>query len=386
MGENAADLIKKEEIFMVRQIVIHQPQHLEIGAGSAAKVAEWAAAYKKTMILTSKSVAAFLPKLGLNPSVEVYANITAEPEEHVLDAALVAARRYQPDAIIGLGGGSVMDIAKLVSVMWADEQKLEAIVGPNRVLQQFSKLALIPTTAGTGSEAGIRALVTNSETKAKMAVESPLMCADLAILDADLTLSVPPALTAVTGIDAMAHCVEAFTNIHAHDVIDSYARMGFSAVGKYLVRAVENGTDRAARTGMLLASYYGGICLGPVNTAAGHALAYPLGTKLKLPHGLANALIFPHILAFNQPACPSKTNEVLIALGKTGAIDRQTAFEQAYQFCKSLGIDMKLSSYGAQKGQLRSFAEEAHAIRRLMDNNPRDMSIKEIEKIYQSAL
>ena len=211
------------------------------------------------------------------------------------------------------------------------------------------------------------------------------MCADLAILDPELTLSVPPALTAVTGIDAMAHCVEAFTNIRAHSAIDGYARMGFGAVGKYLERSVKDGTDKDARAGMMLASYYGGICLGPVNTAAGHALAYPFGTKLKLPHGLANALTFPHVLGFNQPVCPHKTNEVLVSLGKTSVTDSQTAFEQAYQFCQSLGIDMKLSSYGAQKGQLRSFAEEAYSIRRLMDNNPRNMSIEDIEQIYQIA-
>jgi len=161
--------------------------------------------------------------------------------------------------------------------------------------------------------------------------------------------------------------------------------MGFGAVGKYLERSVKDGTDKDARAGMMLASYYGGICLGPVNTAAGHALAYPFGTKLKLPHGLANALTFPHVLGFNQPVCPHKTNEVLVSLGKTSVTDSQTAFEQAYQFCQSLGIDMKLSSYGAQKGQLRSFAEEAYSIRRLMDNNPRDMSIDDIEQIYQAA-
>ena len=370
---------------MERQIVIHQPQYVEIGAGSAAKAADWAAEFKKILILTSKSVAELVPKLGLNPSIEIYENITAEPEDRVLHAALEAAKRYQPDAIIGLGGGSVMDIAKLVCVMWGGRQQLEDIIGPNKVSHRFSKLALIPTTAGTGSEAGIRALVTNSETNAKMAVESPLMCADLAILDPDLTLSVPPALTAVTGIDAMAHCVEAFTNIRAHSVVDGYARMGFDAVGKYLGRAVKDGADKSARAGMMLASYYGGICLGPVNTAAGHALAYPLSTNLKLPHGLANALIFPHVFGFNQPVCSSKTNEVLIALGKTRATDSQTAFEQAYQFCQSLGIDMKLSSYGAKTEQLRGFAEEAHGIRRLMDNNPRDMSIEDIEQIYQTA-
>src|SRR5690606_2178475 len=138
-------------------------------------------------------------------------------------------------------------------------------------------LAQVATTAGTGSEAGIRALITDSVSHSKKAVESPYLLADIAILDPELTWSVPPAVTAATGMDAMAHCVEAFTNIRAHDLIDGYARMGIQLVGKYLARAVENGKDTEARAGMMLASYYGGICLGPVNTAAGHALAYPLG-------------------------------------------------------------------------------------------------------------
>ena len=371
---------------MDRQIIIHQPKHVEIGTGTASKTGEAVTDNDRILILTSPSVARMIPKLGINRAVEIYDRVPAEPEDTALFAALQIARQYKPDVVIGLGGGSVMDIAKLVSVMWNGQQQLEDIVGPNRVLQRFSRLILIPTTAGTGSEAGIRALVTNSDTQAKMAVESPFMCADLAILDPELTMSVPPALTAVTGIDAMAHCVEAFTNIRSHEVIDGYARMGFGYVGKYLGRAVKDGSDQTARAGMMLASYYGGICLGPVNTAAGHALAYPLGTRLKLPHGLANALIFPHVLGFNQPVCAEKTDEVLQALGKAGATDAQSAFEQAYQFCESLSIKMKLSDYGAEAGQLRGWAEEAHAIRRLMDNNPKDMSIDDIEKIYQAAL
>ncbi len=370
---------------MERQISIHQPKHVEIGAGAASVTGQAVAGADRILILTSKSVARMVPMLGIDGTVEIYDGVPAEPHDTALFAALEMARKIKPDVIIGLGGGSVMDIAKLVSVMWAGQQQLADIVGPNRVIQRFSQLILIPTTAGTGSEAGIRALVTNSDTQAKMAVESPFMCADLAILDPELTMSVPPELTAVTGIDAMAHCVEAFTNIRAHEVIDGYARMGFGNVGKYLERAVKDGSDQIARAGMMLASYYGGICLGPVNTAAGHALAYPLGTRLKLPHGLANALIFPHVLGFNQPVCADKTDEILLALGGAGATDAQTAFEQAYQFCEKLNISMRLSDYGAEAGQLRSWAEEAHAIRRLMDNNPRDMSIHDIETIYQAA-
>ena len=215
----------------------------------------------------------------------------------------------------------------------------------------------------------------------KVAVESPFLLADMAALDPELTMSVPPAVTAATGIDAMAHCVEAFTNKKSHPLIDAYARLGFSLVAKYLPRAVENGKDAEARAGLLLAAYYGGICLGPVNTAAGHALAYPLGTRLKLPHGHANAIIFPHVLAFNQSAVTDKTEEVARALGLRSA----HLLGDASKWCARLGVEMRLSKLGAKNGDLASWAGEAHAIRRLMDNNPRDMSVDDIVSVYRAA-
>ncbi len=183
----------------------------------------------------------------------------------------------------------------------------------------------------------------------------------------------------------MAHCVEAFTNIRAHDLIDGYARLGFGLVGRYLARCVANGTDAEARGGMMLASYYGGLCLGPVNTAAGHALAYPLGTRLGLPHGLANAIIFPHVLAFNAPVRPEKTAEVMAALGLTPSTEPGVVLEQAAGFCRSLGVEMRLSAHGAKADDLGQWAAEAHAIRRLMDNNPRDLSVAQVEGIYRAA-
>ena len=157
----------------------------------------------------------------------------------------------------------------------------------------------MPTTSGTGSEAGTRALVTDPATQNKLAVQSKHMLADLAVVDPDLTMTVPPAVTAATGVDAMAHCAEAFTSRKAHPTIDLYALEGIRLVGRFLPRAVADGSDREARAGLSLASLYGGFCLGPVNTTAGHAVAYPLGTRHGIAHGLACALIFPHTLAFN---------------------------------------------------------------------------------------
>src|SRR5439155_1015491 len=205
------------------------------------------------------------------------------------------------------GGGSALDLAKLIAVLCTGDRTLADIVGVDKVDGRRVALLQVPTTSGTGSEGGIRALVTDPATQNKLAVQSRFMLADLAIVDPDLTMSVPPQITAATGVDAMAHCVEAFTSRKAHPAIDLYAIEGVRLVGRYLKRAVTDGADREARAGLSLASLYGGYCLGPVNTTAGHAVAYPLGTRHHVAHGLACAVIFPHTLAFNVPAASTKT-------------------------------------------------------------------------------
>ena len=292
---------------MARPIRLLQPARLEVGAGAIARLGEWAAPYKRVFVVAMAPTVPYADRIGLSGTVEIFANLPPEPDLPAVEAALAAARAFRPDLVIGLGGGSVMDVAKLVAVLWDSPQGMTEVVGVGKVAGRRTGLAQVPTTSGTGSEAGTRALVTDPATLNKMAVESHHMLADIAILDPELTYSVPPAVTAATGVDALAHCVESFTNIKAHPLIDFYATQGIGLVGRFLARAVADGEDTEARAGMMLASYYGGICLGPVNTAAGHALAYPLGTRLKLPHGLANAIIFPHVLAFNASVAADKT-------------------------------------------------------------------------------
>ncbi|MCB5201996.1 iron-containing alcohol dehydrogenase [Neorhizobium sp. T786] len=369
----------------IAPITIHQPRRLAVGAGMTGNVGSWAPDVSRTLVVATPITAGFVDRLRLAGTVEVFDAIPGEPDIATLDAALAAARSVKPDLIVGLGGGSVLDVAKLVAVLWDSDQLLADVAGPNRVAGRNTRLAQVATTAGTGSEAGIRALITDPGKGSKIAVESPFMIADLAVLDPELTYSVPPAVTAATGIDAMAHCVEAFTNRRAHPMIDGFARMGFNLVGKYLARAVKDGTDTEAREGLMLASYYGGICLGPVNTAAGHAIAYPLGTLLHLPHGLANAIVFPHVLAFNQSAARTKTAEVATALALGEGLAQEELRVAAHAFCTGLGIEMSLSAHGAKEADLKRYAADAHSIRRLMDNNPVDMSTEDVLGIYRAA-
>ncbi len=370
---------------MARPITLLQPARLEIGAGAISRLGQWASGYKRIFVVAMAPTVGFVEQIGLVGETATFVDIPPEPDLPAVNAVLAAARDFKPDLIIGLGGGSVMDVAKLVAVLWDSEQSVLDVVGVEKVQGRRTALAQVPTTAGTGSEAGIRALVTNPETLAKMAVESRFMLADIAILDPELTYSVPAAITAATGVDALAHCVESFTNIKAHPLIDGYATLGIELVGRYLRRAVADGRDTEARAGMMLASYYGGVCLGPVNTAGGHALAYPLGTRLKLPHGLANAIIFPHVLAFNASVRAEKTGAILAALGLPRASDEPRVLESAVAWCSGLGIEMRLRQHGANEQDLALFADEAFAIKRLIDNNPRPLALADIADIYGRA-
>lgn len=364
---------------------MQRPAIVRFGVGQVATLAPWLAqtGARRPFVVADKVNAARLDVLGL-AGATLFGEVKPEPDLPNLEAAVAAAKAAGADAVIGFGGGSAMDLAKLVAVLVTSGQRLPDISGPNRAPARTVRLAQIPTTAGTGSEVGTRALVTDPATLNKVATESVHMLADIAIIDPALTASVPPAVTAATGIDAMAHCVEAFTSKRAHPIIDAYALQGIELVGRYLARAVADGDDMEARAGLALAAFYGGVCLGPVNTTAGHAISYPLGTRHKLAHGIANALIFPHTLAANAPAVPEKTAQVAHALG-FGADGRQQVLGGATDFCQRLGLDMALRAHGVPRDDLPASAKEAHAIRRLLDWNPVDLSEADILEIYEAA-
>lgn len=366
-------------------IEMQRPPVVRFGAGQVATLADWLAQSGATrpFVVADRVNAARLDILGLG-SPALFGTVMPEPDLTNLQDAVAAAKAAGADAVIGFGGGSAMDLAKLVAVLVSSELGLRDISGPNRAPKRLVALAQIPTTAGTGSEVGTRALITDPETMNKIATESREMLADIAIIDPALTVSVPALVTAATGVDAMAHCVEAFTSKRAHPIIDAYALQGIELVGKYLARAVRDGGDIEARAGLALAAFYGGVCLGPVNTTAGHALAYPLGTRHKLAHGIANALIFPHVLAVNAPAVPEKTALVARALG-FGAEGRQRVLGGARDFCAGLGLDMALGAHGIPRSDLPASAREAHGIRRLLDWNPVDLSEADILEIYEAA-
>jgi alcohol dehydrogenase class IV len=246
----------------------------------------------------------------------------------------------------------------------------------------------MPTTAGTGSEVSPNAILLDERDKLKKGIVSPYLIADVAYVDPQLTITVPAKITAETGMDALTHCIEAYTNKFAHPAIDMYALMGIKLIAGHLLRAVKDGNDLEAREALLLGSLYGGLCLGPVNTAAVHALSYPLGGEFHISHGLSNAILLPSVMKFNRSANLKKYAEVAIACGAPqGANDDETAqngVDFITQLSKDCGIPTKLTEIGIPSEAVDHMAKAAMDVQRLLKNNPRPVTEADAKAIYES--
>lgn len=264
----------------------------------------------------SEPIVAKLQQAGV--SVELYSDVEADPPERVVLAAAQCAREANIQGVIGLGGGSSMDVAKLVAVMANSSQALAQMYGIGNVAGKRLPLIQVPTTAGTGSEVTMVSIITTGETT-KTGVVSKQLLPDVAVLDAELTLGLPPAITAATGIDAMVHAIEAFTSRHQKNAYsDMLAREALRLMSSNLCEAVHNGANLEARSNMLLGAMLAGQSFANAPVAAVHALAYPLGGHFHIPHGLSNSLVLPHVLRFNAQAAAPLYAQLLTAIGGSG--------------------------------------------------------------------
>lgn len=282
-----------------------------------------------------------------------------------------------------------MDLAKLIAALVNSEQTIEEIIGNGLLKRRNTMLVCMPTTSGTGSEVSPNAIILDEKDNAKKGIISPYLVPDYAYIDPVLTLSVPSFVSAFTGMDALTHCIEAYTNKHAHLMTDTLALDGIKLIGQNLKNVYLNGMDLNSRNNVALGSVYGGMCLGPVNTAAVHALAYPLGSEYKIPHGLSNAVLLPYIMEYNLSASEKKTAEIAIALGaKKGASDYETA-SNGINFIRSLLIDCKIpthiSELGIPKEDIPRIAKSALNVQRLLVNNPREIFYDDAVNIYNIA-
>lgn len=320
----------------------------------------------------------------------IYPEVVADPPEAIAHAALQMAREHRADGIIGFGGGSSMDTAKLIALLAKSGERLHEIYGVDQVKGQRLPLILIPTTAGTGSEVTAVAIITTGETT-KAGVVSATLLPDIALLDAELTLGLPPRVTAATGIDAMVHAIESYTSAHKKNPYsDMLSREALRLLGTNLPIVVQDGANLEARQRMLLGACLAGQAFANAPVAAVHALAYPLGGHFHIPHGLSNSLVLPHVLRFNADIAAPLYAELCDVLmpgnnfhsqhGKTAAL-----IDHLEALIEQVGLPSRLRDAGVTENSLPTLATDAMLQQRLLVNNPRVVTERDALGIYQAA-
>jgi alcohol dehydrogenase len=380
----------------MRTICLNLPQKLVFGNGCSDQfIADYKTTGCKTLLLiTTEPLLEYIypvtQKIKADGAdVFVYEDVNSEPAIEDFQKVLQFAGSKSIDSVAGIGGGSVLDLAKLLAAMLDNDHNIHEVLDGGSLTQRQIYLACLPTTSGTGSEVSPNAILLDETDNHKKGVTSPYLIPDGAYVNPLLTKTVPPFVTATTGLDALIHCIEEYTNLYAHPVIDMFALEGIRLIGGSLRRAYQDGNDEKARQNVALGSLYGGIGLGAVNTAAVHALSYPLGGEYHIPHGLSNAVLFPYVMKFNMVESTERYANVARALGvKEGKDDYETAkngVDIIIQLCESLNVKVKLSALNIPKSALDKLAESAMKVKRLLKNNPRQVTLEDAKQIYHQA-
>lgn len=322
--------------------------------------------------------------------VTVFSDVLADPPEVSVQAAVQAAIAVGADGVIGFGGGSSLDTAKLVGLLAKTPQELPAIYGIGLARGPRLPLIQVPTTAGTGSEVTPIAILTTPSHE-KKGVVSPLLYPDVAVLDSLLTLGLPPAITAMTGVDAMVHAIEAFTSRSKKNALsDALAIKALQLLYANLPEAVSDGKDAQVRENMLLGSLLAGMAFANAPVGAVHALAYPLGGHYQLPHGLTNSLVLLPVLKFNLPAAEPLYAELGRAIlpelnSVSDALAAADFIEAIAAHVITMPYAQRLREVGVKEHELEMLARDAMNVQRLLINNPRDVQFEDALSLYQSA-
>lgn len=337
---------------------------------------------------------------------EAFTGGEPEPSMRAAEACLTQAKTFRPDLLVGLGGGSNMDLAKLCAVLLTHGGTPRTYVGDDKIRGPIMPLICVPTTAGTGSEVSAASVITDTENKIKVGILSNYLRPTLALVDPMLTVSCPPKVTADSGIDALTHAIEAYTAVDnatfplptgersvyqgRHPFGDMTAEKAITLIGRFLRRAVADGSDLEAREGMALAALLAGLAFSNVGVAAVHALEYPVGGAVHCSHGAGNGLLLPYVMQFNMPARIKEFAGIARMLGEdTAGLSDQAAAERAISAVQRLrndiGIPRRLRDIGVKEEQLRPFAEKASGIQRILRVNPRSVTADDLEGILKSA-
>ncbi|GMG81141.1 iron-containing alcohol dehydrogenase [Paralimibaculum aggregatum] len=374
--------------------------HVLAGSGRTAEIGGLLAArgVSRALLVTDAGVlgaglcAAALEGLAAaGVAVETWSDVEADPPEAKVLAAVEAGRAAGVEAVVSIGGGSPMDTAKLVALLLGSDQPLGEIYGVGLARGTRLPLVLVPTTAGTGSEVTPIAIVTTGAAE-KKGVVAPQLLPDVAVLDARLTTGLPAHVTAATGIDAMVHAIEAFTSRHRKNPLsDCLAREALRALGANIRTACREPENLDARGAMLYGAMLAGMAFANAPVAAVHALAYPLGGHFHVPHGLSNALVLPHVLAYNRPAAEAAYAELApLIFPELGAHDPEMRVSGLIDGLAALGPELglpaRLGALGISNDHLPMLATDAMKQERLLVNNPREMTLEAAQAIYAAAL
>ncbi|MFL6760754.1 iron-containing alcohol dehydrogenase [Sphingomonas sp.] len=333
---------------------------------------------------------AYRDAIGKDREIVVFDAVEADPSKETLLAATEAGRSAQVASVVGLGGGSPMDVAKLAAYLLGSGDELDEIWGVNIARGRRLPLALVPTTAGTGSEATPISVIT-CEGGVKLAVNSPPLIADWAVLDASLTLGLPKHVTAATGIDAIVHAVEAYTSARLKNPLsDALAREALRLLASNLQTAIEEPRNLEARSAMLLGAHLAGLAFANAPVAGVHALAYPLGGLHHLPHGLTNALMLRHVLAHNVEAARDHYAELAEIIepdcaGQGSQARAALLIERLDELARNSGLALRLRDHGIAFEEAPRLAEEAMKQGRLLVNNPCEISQSDAQRLYEAA-
>jgi alcohol dehydrogenase class IV len=320
----------------------------------------------------------------------LYPEITPEPSPSLADNGAALARQQKATGVIGVGGGSTLDVAKAIAVLTKNEGKAADYIGLGLVKRPGLPTIMIPTTAGTGSEVTFTAVFTMRETKTKGGINSPFLYPHTAIVDPELTIDLSPEVTANTGMDAFTHAVESFTSTQAHFVSEPISLSAVELASANLRGAVFNGKRYAYRENLMKASHLAGLGLAMAGVGAVHALAYPLGAMFDIPHGLANAVMLPFVLEYNYPGDIEKFCQLALAMGEedAGMPPREMAagaVSAVFDLSEDIGIPGTLEDLKIPRDAIPQMAQAAIKVARPIANNPRPVSVGVIEQIYARA-
>jgi alcohol dehydrogenase class IV len=324
-------------------------------------------------------------------SYEIISDLKPEPSTTDVTAAVARMRSMDGELVIAVGGGSVLDMAKFCAAMKsADYSIYDLLDDPTRMIKGLPTV-MIPTTCGTGSEATYNAIVAVPEKELKVGIVNTSMLADYVLLDADMIRYLPPKFIASSGVDALAHVVECYTSNKANPFSNLYALEGAKLIFKSIVSAYQNAEDMSAKTDMLLGAFYGGVAIAASGTTAVHALSYPLGGKFHIPHGVSNAIMLAPVMRANLADCERELAELEDAVNpggynRTTLAKAESLIGRIEAIVKATDIPATLETFGVNKGHLDFLVDAAYDVRRLLDNNKRDLSKEVIRQIYMEVL